>query len=70
MDRMTQKRLIQLGAKSELAELRARTAVLEKLLEKGPPARVGKPRRTWSAAQRKAAAERMRKVWATKRKEK
>lgn len=71
MDRATQRRLIQMGAKAELQELDRRRAELTKLLGTGRVANSAprkKARREWNPAQRKAAAKRMKAFWAARKK--
>ena len=70
-------RLAQYGAQTRLAELRAEIETLYRSFpdlrrgrRPGEPASPGKRppgRRGWNAAQRKAAAERMKKYWAARK---
>jgi hypothetical protein len=68
-------RLARLGAVKRLEELRAEVRAIEALIGKGnaaaaPGGRRGPRKRRrpkWSAAQRKAAADRMRAYWASRK---
>jgi hypothetical protein len=65
--------LLRLGAAARIRELEAEIARLEAFAgtrsagRRAATAGGGRPRRRWSSAQRKAAADRMRKYWASRK---